>query len=257
MKRRIKPIQLLRAIIQLIAFLTVPALFVTLFSAISSIITALIGGSFTFSTYLGSIMFVLGFFLVTLIWGRFFCGFICSFGAMQDLLHAVGSLLPFRIRVSETADKWLKKLKYAVLAFVAVGVWGFSVPGDTLWSPWAVFGMYSSLSAWSSLQYFATLGGVLLILIMLGSLFAERFFCKYLCPLGAFYALFQRVSLVRLRVDAAACTGCGACVKACPMQVDPAKTLNSAECIRCGECVRACPAHALTFRKPGTKGENP
>ena len=82
MKHKIKPIQLLRAIIQLIAFLTVPALFVTLFSAIGSIITALIGGSFTFSTYLGSIMFVLGFFLVTLIWGRFFCGFICSFGAM-------------------------------------------------------------------------------------------------------------------------------------------------------------------------------
>ena len=217
MKQKIKPIQLVRAVIQLIAFLTVPALFVTVFSAIGGIVTALIGGSFTFSTYLGSLMLVLGIFTVILIWGRFFCGFICSFGAMQDLLHTAGTLIPWKVKVPETADKWLKKLKYAVLMFIAIGVWGFSVSGDAVWSPWTVFGIYTSVSAWSSLQYFATLGGVLLILIMIGSLFVERFFCKYLCPLGALFSLTARFRFYPLKRQSAKCGNCKLCTAKCPI----------------------------------------
>ncbi|MBR3054058.1 MAG: 4Fe-4S binding protein, partial [Firmicutes bacterium] len=74
-----------------------------------------------------------------------------------------------------------------------------------------------------------------------------RPFCKYICPLGAFYALFQKVSFLKLRYDQSACVNCGACVNVCRMQVDPTVTPNSTECIRCGECVKACPAGALRF----------
>ena len=180
MKHQIRPVQVVRALIQLLAFLTVPALFATVFSAIGGTVSSLLHGSFVLSERLDSIMLVVGVFAVTLIWGRVFCGFICSFGAMQDLLHAAGSLIPFKLHIPGKADKWLKKLKYVVLALIAVGVWGFSVGADTVWSPWTVFGMYASVSAWSSLQYFLTIGGVLLLLIIIGSLFIERFFCKYL-----------------------------------------------------------------------------
>ena len=242
MKHKIKPIQLIRTIIQIIAFLTVPALFVTVFSAIGGIVAALIGGTFAFSEYLGSIMFVLGIFTVTLIWGRFFCGFICSFGAMQDLLHAVGRLIPWKIKVSETADKWMKKLKYAVLLFVVIGVWGCSVTGDSVWSPWTVFGIYTSVSAWSSLRYFATLGGVLLILIMIGSLFIERFFCKYLCPLGALFLLTARFRFYPLKRQSAKCGSCKLCAAKCPMSVPQSESdeVNSGECISCMKCTEIC-----------------
>ena len=248
MKQKIKPIQIVRAIIQLIAFLTVPALFVTFFSALGGIVKALIGGSFTFSAYLGSIMFVLGIFTATLIWGRFFCGFICSFGAMQDLLHAVGKLIPWNIKVPETADKWLKKFKYAVLLFIAVGVWGFSVTGDTVWSPWTVFGMYTSVGAWSSLQYFATLGGMFLILIMIGSLFVERFFCKYLCPLGALFSLTARFRFYPLKRQSAKCGSCILCAAKCPMSVPRSESdeVTSGECINCMKCTEICPKQNIT-----------
>ena len=84
----------------------------------------------------------------------------------------------------------------------------------------------------------------------------------YICPLGAFYALFQKVSIVRMKADEQACINCGACSRACAMGVDPSAEPNSAECIRCGECLDVCPVHALCFTALGkelhlkSKGEN-
>ena len=89
------------------------------------------------------------------------------------------------------------------------------------------------------------------MLCVLSSIFIYRPFCKYLCPLGAFYSLFQKVSIVRMKVDREACVDCGACGKACRMNVDPHQIPNSTECIRCGECMKACPVHALKFTVAG------
>ena len=81
---------------------------------------------------------------------------------------------------------------------------------------------------------------ILLAVIVLSVLF-YRPFCKWLCPLGAFYALFNRVSLFQMKVDKNKCVSCGKCAKACKMDVDVTKTPNHTECIRCGMCIRACP----------------
>ncbi len=242
MKHQIRPVQVVRALIQLLAFLTVPALFATVFSAIGGTVSSLLHGSFVLSERLDSIMLVVGVFAVTLIWGRVFCGFICSFGAMQDLLHAAGSLIPFKLHIPGKADKWLKKLKYVVLALIAVGVWGFSVGADTVWSPWTVFGMYASVSAWSSLQYFLTIGGVLLLLIIIGSLFIERFFCKYLCPLGAMFSAVSRFRFFPVKRQAVKCGNCRLCSAKCPMSVPITEyeAVTFGECISCLKCTEVC-----------------
>ena len=243
MKNKISSIQIVRAVIQLIAFITVPALFITIFSSIGEIISSIADGSFVLLDNLGRLVLILGVFLMTVVWGRFFCGFICSFGAMQDLLNSIGKLIPFKIKVPEKADKWLKLLKYAVLAFVAVGVWGFSVTGDTVWSPWAVFGIYSSLSGWSSLKYFLTLGGALLLLIIIGSLFIERFFCRYLCPLGALFSLVSRFRIYSLKRKPEKCGNCKLCTSKCSMGIPLYKydEVRSGECINCMKCTSVCP----------------
>ena len=88
---------------------------------------------------------------------------------------------------------------------------------------------------------------ILLSVIVLSVLF-YRPFCKWLCPLGAFYALFNRVSLFQMKVDKSKCVSCGKCARACKMDVDVTKTPNHTECIRCGMCIRACPANAVCFR---------
>ena len=88
---------------------------------------------------------------------------------------------------------------------------------------------------------------ILLSVIVLSVLF-YRPFCKWLCPLGAFYALFNRVSLFQMKVDKNKCVSCGKCARACKMDVDVTKTPNHTECIRCGMCIRACPTNAVCFR---------
>ena len=84
-------------------------------------------------------------------------------------------------------------------------------------------------------------------MVVLSVLF-YRPFCKWLCPLGAFYALFNRVSLFRMSVERDKCVSCGKCARVCKMDVDVTKTPNHTECIRCGMCIRACPTDAISFR---------
>ena len=88
---------------------------------------------------------------------------------------------------------------------------------------------------------------ILLAVVVLSVIF-YRPFCKWLCPLGAFYALLNKVSLFQMKVDQNKCVSCGKCARACKMDVDVTKSPNHTECIRCGMCIRACPTDAIRFR---------
>ena len=87
----------------------------------------------------------------------------------------------------------------------------------------------------------------LLAAILILSVIIYRPFCKYICPLGAVYSLFQPISVFHYQVDKQLCTHCGACAKVCKMQVDPVENPNHPECIRCGQCKKVCPTGALTY----------
>lgn len=89
---------------------------------------------------------------------------------------------------------------------------------------------------------------LILLLTALLSVIIYRPFCKYLCPLGAVYALCNPISLKRLHLDQARCISCGKCAAVCKMGVDPVRTPNHMECIRCGQCIDACPRGALSFQ---------
>ena len=89
---------------------------------------------------------------------------------------------------------------------------------------------------------------VIAALIVIGCLIVSRFFCKVLCPLGAFYGFFNRISFVQLEMDHTACISCGKCSKVCPMDVNPSKNPNSMECIRCGKCIDQCEKGAIHFK---------
>ena len=90
----------------------------------------------------------------------------------------------------------------------------------------------------------------LLLIILLSAVKSYRPFCKYLCPLGACYSLFNPVAIYRYKLNKEKCTGCGACAVICKMGIDPVKNPNSLECIRCGECLTGCPSHAIEKYNP-------
>ena len=202
--------------------------------------------------------YVLGFLMtVGLFLGRFVCGWLCLFGLIQELLYKIPTR---KIKIPERIDKPLRYLKYVMLAVMVIGLpllyrtsYGagmpffceFICPVGTLEGGIPLVLMNENL--WSALGVIYVIKVTILMLFVLSSIFIYRPFCKYICPLGAFYALFQKVSLVQLSINKTSCINCGKCAKTCGMNVDPSKVPNSAECIRCGECLRSCPVNALRF----------
>ena len=213
---------------------------------IGSLQHALSANKFRFPYYVLGLLIFFGAVL-----GRLVCGFLCPFGLLQDLLHKIP--FPKKIRTFK-GDKTLRKLKYAVLIVLVIVLplcvkltpffCKYLCPSGTVsgvllaLSDTSLFRMFGSRFAWKA----CVLGIIVLLSVVI-----YRPFCKYLCPLGAFYAPFNKVSAVKIQVDAGKCVGCGACEAVCPMNVNPAKTPNHTECIRCGDCVHECPAKALRY----------
>lgn len=208
--------------------------------------------------------YVVGFLaLIGLSVGRLFCGWACPFGWFQDLLHRI----PVRKRTLPVkAARILGYGKYVMLAVMVlllpfaiadrfgVGVPWFCklvCPAGTLQAGLPLLAANEPLRA--AAGWLFGWKGFLLAGTITASLFMLRPFCRFACPLGAFYALFQRLSLYRMQVDVSACTRCGACERACGLDLHPQDDPNHPDCIRCGVCVQACPTRALTagFHRPG------
>ena len=213
---------------------------------------AVVGSSkFGFSYYITGSLILLGVLL-----GRFICGFLCPFGWFQELLHKIPTK-----KISTKKLKPLRYIKYAVLLFMVilmpmlitndVGMGDpffckYLCPQGVLEGAIPLAAVNSGIRAALGSLFSWKLG--ILVAVILLSVFFYRPFCKWLCPLGAFYALLNKVSLFGMKVDKHKCVSCGKCAKACKMDVDVTKAPDHTECIRCGMCIRACPTKAVRFR---------
>lgn len=198
--------------------------------------------------------------------GRFVCGWLCPFGLVQDLLYKI----PFVKKLRKLpGDRWLRFLKYVILVgFVIVlpltvlDIVGqgqpwfckYICPSGTLFAGIPLVASNPALQ--SALGWLFNWKVAVLVVLLLLSVVVYRPFCRYLCPLGAIYGLFNPVALYRFRIDAQKCTQCGACQKACPMDIPVHTTPNSPECIRCGKCKAACPHGAICSTLQRAHGTN-
>jgi polyferredoxin len=195
-----------------------------------------------------------------LVFGRAVCGWLCPFGLLQELLHTPVRLLkPLNNRLARIKPPpFLRYTKYAILVVFVIGLpllavdeFGFGLPYfcELICPAGTIEG---ALPLLLTNPYLAGLTGALFklkvsiaILTVALALVCNRFFCKYLCPLGAIYGLFNRVSLIQLRFSPDKCQNCGNCVEVCPMRVGARRLKQSPECIRCGKCVEKCAGQAL------------
>ncbi len=213
---------------------------------------AVIGSwNFRFAFYAAGFLMFVG-----ALMGRFVCGWLCPFGLVQDLLHKI----PFVKKIGTfKGDRLLRRLKYVILIVFVILLPMFLVdvlgqglpyfckyicPAGTLEG--GILLVLFNKSMRSALGWLYAWKSVLLIVTVILSIIIYRPFCKYICPLGAVYSVFNPISVFHYRVDKEKCTGCGACAKVCKMQVDPVKNANHPECIRCGACKSACPVKAIT-----------
>lgn len=210
---------------------------------------AVVGSSkFRFSYYITGFLILLGVLL-----GRFICGFLCPFGWLQELLHKIPTK-----KLSTKKLKPLTYLKYAILLLAVVLLPAIVVNdlgmGDPFFCkyicPQGVLEGAIPLAAVnegirSALGPLFNRKLIILIVVVVLSVLFYRPFCKWICPLGAFYALMNKVSLLGIKVDEHKCVSCGKCARVCKMDVDVTKTPNHTECIRCGKCITSCPTDAI------------
>jgi polyferredoxin len=203
------------------------------------------GGLFVQKTHQSNLVLMLGLIAGVILVGGAFCGWICPFGAMHDLLDWVRKKLRLpEVTVPARLDRILTYGRYLTLA----GILYATIASVKLWfadyDPYrTIFGLgwlfeFNLAEQWPA--YVVALG------IVVGAFLIPRFWCRYLCPLGGVISLLGNLSLLRIRREDSDCMGCAACNTPCPVKIDVAQADPAvpADCIGCLECVEACPRDA-------------
>lgn len=209
--------------------------------------------------------------LLTLLFGRVYCSFICPLGILQDIVFRIRRwLAPKRFLKFSRPVPWMR---YGVLAACCVtGLAGLSLN----WlDPYSIFGRIMYVLAWPAaiwsnnllaadsssadlvqMDYFPAAFPVLLAsagmlgLVAVMSAWKGRLYCNTVCPVGTFLGLLSRISLFRLGFDPASCKKCGKCVKSCKAQCLNLKEykIDSSRCVACYDCVRSCSEGGIRYR---------
>ena len=202
--------------------------------------------------YVGGILLLYGIML-----GRMICGWLCPFGLVQEVVYKIKTPKLKKSPVTRV----LSYFKYTVLVFFVLIVpimyafrntplpafCKYICPAGTL------EGGIGLLSNAVNESYFSMLGPLftwkfaLMVSILVGCVFIFRLFCRFICPLGAFYALFNKISFFGIKVDNSKCVHCGLCHSKCKVDI---KCPGDGECISCGECVDVCPTKAISWKGP-------
>lgn len=215
------------------------------FGAVESFFTLLFKGEFLQRIYTSSFILLGIFLLGTLFLGRVFCGYLCPLGALQEWLRILGKIIGLKkdIEVSEKIDKYLRYTKYIILAVIAY--YSFYL-GDLV---------FRNYDPYNALMHFGiefeekVLGYGILAVVLIGALFSKNLWCRYFCPLGAFFGLIRKFSFMKIRRETATCISCGICDNKCPanLKISSVEVVEGADCISCGKCIGNCPENSLSY----------
>ncbi len=198
----------------------------------------------------------LGFALMSVLLKKAFCSWLCPVGTLSENLWKFGRrVLRTNVRVPRSVDGPLRSLKYVLLAFfvVLVGSMSAETLEGFMQTP------YGLVVDVRMMNFFRDIGGTgaAIVVALAGlSILIENFWCRYLCPYGAFLGLASILSPTKIRRDPEACIDCAKCARVCPahLPVDRLVQIRSAECTACMVCVAACPAQdALQLALPPRK----
>lgn len=187
---------------------------------------------------------LLAFLAASWIFRKSFCGWLCPIGTISEYLWRLGRRTFGRnFRIPRKLDVALRSLKYILLGLFLYAVCSMTVPAIRAFLD-GPYGVVSDVKMLNFFRYLGLTGGIVLAMLVIGSVLVQNLWCRYLCPYGALMGLAALASPVRIRRETSLCIDCGKCAKACPsaLPVDRLITIQSAECTGCLECVADCPA---------------
>lgn len=245
-----------RAIIQLLFFIFLPSIYTSAFSGIKYVFTNLGAGKAVEMSAFLTILAVIS--IYTIVFGRFFCGYACAFGSLGDAVRALYVWICKKckrkpVTVTDKAAGVLSHCKYLILLAIVClcfsGIYG-SLTG---WNPWDVFSMtIAGNFAYGTYK----LGLVLMVLILILMAVSERGFCRFLCPMGAWFALLPVLPFFSVKREKTECLPkCKACTVVCPSRLDIPQFRSwnlKGDCFACGKCIDICPKNHVSsgwFRK--------
>ena len=188
--------------------------------------------------------------LFGLLLGRTICGWLCPIGLGQELLYKIKTPKVKKNKVTRV----FSYLKYVLLAVLVIiipmtvfipGFCEYICPAGTFQGGLGLLLQEERYATLAQLGPLFTWKFTVMILVIVGSIFFFRFFCRFLCPLGALYGFFCRIAVLGVKLDKNKCTDCGLCIAACKMDI---KRVGDHECIHCGECIKVCPAKAISWK---------
>ena len=195
--------------------------------------------------------------LYSILFGRMICGRLCPFGLIQELAYKVKTP---KLKKSPVT-RILSYFKYAILVFfvfivpITYGLRGvplpafckYICPAGTIEGGLLLLSHKTNEGLLSILGPLFTWKFLLMVSIIVGCVFIFRLFCRFICPLGALYGLFNKISVFGIQVDNSKCTHCGLCQAKCKVDI---RNPGDQECISCGECVGVCPTKAISWKGP-------
>lgn len=245
-KKTLKKVHVwVRAVIQLLYFLFIPSAYTAAFNGVKYIFTQM--GAKSHLELTSFVVTLIALCLFTIVFGRFFCGFACAFGSFGDAVRAFYVFICKKLKkkpvtMKASVVKYLQAVKYIVLVLLVVSCYTGVYSKTQGMSPWDVF---SILHAGNFKLGGYIVGLVLLVLILVGMAFQERFFCRVLCPMGAVFSMLPVLPLFTLRRDRSECIrGCRACTMKCPSDIELAPDTApelSGDCFQCQKCIDTCP----------------
>jgi len=224
------------------------------FGGLESLYQVFTTGSFIAKIFAGTMTLFIITLIVALVFRRSFCGLICPFGAIQEFFAKLGQRIFKRKWVMPArVHKPLRYLKYIVLLVTVVYAWKTAGLWMAPYDPWSAYAHLPEglESVWGE----SAVGLIILVVTIVGSLIYDRFFCKYLCPMGALYGIVGKISPFKVVRNEDVCIDCGICSKSCPMNIDVQHSLKvtTAECINCQACVNSCPKEGALEHQMGHK----
>jgi len=199
-------------------------------------------------------MFLLiSFLAMSFLFRKAFCSWLCPVGTISEYLWQLGRKIFRRsFHLPRWLDVGLRGLKYLLLGFF---VWAVSsmAAGEIAAFMNSPYGVIADVKMLNFFRHLGETGAIVIGVLAVASLFVQNFWCRYLCPYGAFLGITSLFSPARIRRNPETCIDCAKCAKACPsaLPVDKLITIKSAECTGCLECVAVCPAKdALSLALP-------